>query len=147
MVPEGSDPGPGPGFREDEDECKGIWNALGRIGGDGSEGDVKRAEGRVEPPASSVSAAINAQLCSRLSVSFLMGANPTVSGPRCSLLGIGLASELNMAEPVGTLHARWWGQGRQGRSCKQGGWLSSPLSVPWQWAVPGGPAGTQGLFK
>lgn len=83
----------------------------------------------MEPPAPSVSAAINAQLCSRFflfqSLFLGGGAGPLVSAspprpPPCLLLGIGLAYELNMAELVGTLHA-WAGvRGRQGQSCKQG---------------------------
>lgn len=39
-----------PAAEKGEEKCKGIWNALGRrLGGDRSEGDVKRTEAEWSP--------------------------------------------------------------------------------------------------
>lgn len=99
---------------EDKGECTETGNALGKAwrpeGGGCEEG-----RGRVEPPAPSVSAAINAQSCSSfLSFLVVMGATHwcplSPPPPPCSLLGTGPAWELNMAELVDT--PMFGGQGR-----------------------------------
>lgn len=99
-------------------ECAGK-EAWRRPEGGGRE----EGRGQMEPPAPSVSAAINAQSPARLCLCPCgCGAYPLVSP--CSLLGTGPASRLNVAELVG--RPRLCGGVWQGQNCKQGG-RSIPL--------------------